>query len=186
MNPDTPVPRYLLNWKTGVGKTVAALAIARRFVEAYRSLPVRPVDQPTVFVVGFTRAVFQAEMLRRPELGFVSRADAEALARLDLLAARQPDDPHVVRQYVGLLASLRRRLTDRKRGGYFQFFGYKEFANRLFVVTRKGAAAGFNVLSLYSAKLEPDEEEVPDFVARIRRARGGPARPAQPGSPRPD
>jgi len=149
MSPHTPYQRLLLNWDTGSGKTLAALAAAVKFVQDFRRRPApsrRP--HPTVTVVGFTRAVVVSELIRRPELGFVSRSELNELGRLAALAARAGLGTTEARRYSGFLGSLRRRLVDPERGGFFQFFGYREFANRLFLSTPLGIAKGFQVDSL--------------------------------------
>ena len=151
-NPDTPFTRLLLNWQTGTGKTIGAITIAQEYVRQYRArITVPPGDRPTVFVVGFTKTIIQAEMLRHPEFGFVSPEEAVELRRLHALAEASggPATPES-RHYSGFVGVLKRRITDRTRGGYYQFAGYKEFANRLLVVTRAGAARGFSVAGLYS------------------------------------
>jgi hypothetical protein len=184
-NPDTPFTRLLLNWQTGAGKTIGAITIAQEYVRQYRSrITVPPKDRPTVFVVGFTKTIIQAEMLRHPEFGFVSPEEAVELRRLHALseASGGPATPES-RHYSSYVGVLKRRITDRARGGYYQFAGYKEFANRLFVVTRAGAARGFSVAGLYTrggpargARDDEDEddeddeagdEEEPTFLERI-------------------
>lgn len=167
-SPDTPYTRLLLNWQTGTGKTIGMLSIAQEYVRLYRAQStVPPASRPTVFVIGFTKSIILAEMLRHPEFGFVSPAEAVELQRLHVLAeasggAATPDFRH----YSSLVGVFKRRITDRTRGGYYQFYGYKEFANRLFVDTRKGRARGFSVANLYAhakpARRQADEEELDD------------------------
>jgi hypothetical protein len=157
-NPDTPYTRLLLNWQTGTGKTIGAIAIAQEYIRQYRArVTVRPADRPTVFVVGFTKTIIQAEMLRHPEFGFVSPEEVVELRRLRVLAETRHAAPATPesRHYGGYVGVLKRRITDRTRGGYYQFYGYKEFANRLFTVTRRGAARGFTVAGLYARERKP-------------------------------
>lgn len=178
MSPDSPVERLVINWQTGQGKSIAAITIALEYVRQYRSrVTVAPADRPTVFVVGFTKAIFQAEMLRHPEFGFVSREEAAELRRLRALAEASggPASPES-RQHAGLAGVFKRRITDRARGGYFQFYGYKEFANRLFTVTRRGAAKKFTVEGLYARPEVADDGSggaaaaEPTFLDRIEAA----------------
>jgi hypothetical protein len=179
-NPDTPFTRLLLNWQTGTGKTIGAISIAQEFVRQYRSrITVLPGDRPTVFIVGFTKSIIQAEMLRHSEFGFVSPEEVVELRRLHALAeASGGSATPEARHHSGFVGVLRRRITDRTRGGYYQFAGYKEFANRLFAVTRRGAARGFSVAEMYSrgpARRGPEEDEEdneradeePSFLERI-------------------
>ena len=151
-NPDTPYERLLINWQTGTGKTIGALAIAQEFVRQFRSrAAVPPSARPTVFVIGFTRTIIQAELLNHPEFGFVAPAEVAELQRLRARTEEAGGDAGTPegRALAAYVAVLKRRFTDRARGGYYQFYGYKEFGNRLFTVTRRGAAAGFSVQGLY-------------------------------------
>ena len=151
-NPDTPYPRLLLNWQTGTGKTIGALAIAQEFVRQFRSrVGVAPPARPSVFVIGFTRTIIQAELLNHPEFGFVAPAEVAELQRLRGRTEEAGGDAATPegRALAAYVAVLKRRFTDRARGGYYQFYGYKEFGNRLFAVTRRGAAKGFSVQGLY-------------------------------------
>jgi len=161
----------LLNWQTGTGKTIGAISVAQEYVRQYRArITVPPPGRPTVFVLGFTKTIILAEMLRHPELGFVAPNEVTELRRLHLLAeasgsSASPESRH----YSSYAGVLKRRITDRARGGYYQFYGYKEFANRLFVATRRGAAKGFSVAELYSrspaaktGRQGPDDEDAAD------------------------
>jgi hypothetical protein len=73
----------------------------------------------------------------------------EELRRLRSVAGAMGPASGEARQLSGYTGILRRRITDRGRGGYYQFYGYKEFANRLFVVTRAGLERGFDIQALY-------------------------------------
>ena len=163
-SPDTPFTRLLLNWQTGTGKTIGAISIAQEYVRQYRSrVAVPPPERPTVFIIGFTKTIIQAEMLRHPEFGFVSADEVSELWRLHLLAETSGSSASPeARHYSGFIGILNQRITDRTRGGYYRFYGYKEFANRLFSVTRRGAARGFSVAALYcqtTARHQAEKEE---------------------------
>lgn len=174
--PDTPYGRLILNWQTGTGKTIAIIAIALRHVAEYRERAgTPPADRPTVFIVGFTRKIIQKEMLSHPEFGFASRAEIAETERLRRLGDQAGPQSLEARQYGAHLGGLRRRITDRARGGYFQFMGYREFAGRLVRVTRKGAAAGLTLQKVFGQPEAGDAGgagETPggEAVARIARA----------------
>ena len=153
-NPDTPTPRLVLNWQTGTGKSIGAIGIGQEFVAHFKKqINIRPANRPTVFIIGFTKSIIQAEMLRHPEFGFVSAQEIQEMKRLRASAeasgnATTPESRH----YGGFVGVLKRRITDRSRGGYYRFYGYKEFANRLFLITRRGGARNFSIQSLYARK----------------------------------
>ena len=166
-NPDTPYPRLLINWQTGTGKSIAAIAIAQEFVRQFRRRAATgEAEALTVFVISFTaRDTIQEDMLRYPEFGFVSRAEADSLTRGRAAAAAAGPASEVARRLATATGALRRRITDRARGGYYQFYGYKEFANQIFAVTPRGAAAKFDVASLVAG----DGDEA-TFGDRLRAA----------------
>jgi len=177
MNPSTPYSRLLLNWQTGTGKSIAVINIARFFIDQYRKAgDLSPSDRPTVFVIGFTRAIIQTEMLRRPELGFVSYGEVAEIYKLRELAQRSGSHKSTEsRNLNGFIGMLKRRFTDRSRGGYFQFYGYKEFASRLFLTTTKGKDKGFDPLCLfaqdgYDEATPKKSGGVSDFVRKIAEA----------------
>jgi hypothetical protein len=151
-SPDTGYLRLLLKWQTGTGKSIAAICLAVEYVRQFRARASLGGEGPTplVFVLSFTpRETIQEDMLIHPEFGFTSIAEVGELRRLRALANEAGAGSEEARRLSSLLGSFRRRLTDRARGGYFQFYGYKEFANRLFSITRRGLAAGFDVQTLY-------------------------------------
>lgn len=171
-NPNTPYSRLLLNWQTGTGKSIAAIAIARQFMNHYMNFI---ENAPWIFVVGFTRAIIQTEMLRRPELGFVSYKEVAELHRLLHIAKQSGSTTSVESRHLnGFVSTLKRRLTDRNRGGFFQFYGYKEFASKLFNITSKGEEKNFDVLSLFHRSDEAEdtlnENDISQFVQKISEA----------------
>ena len=165
VNPHTPYTRLLADWRTGSGKSLLILAIATEFVRQFRSRAAVGERVPQVFIVSFTaRETVMEELLRHPEFGIVSRAEAAELRRLRIAAANSlGTGSSEIRMLSGYLSVLRRRVTDRGRGGAYQFYGYKEFANRLIAVTAQGAARKFDVLELYSRSSA-------DFGVRLRDA----------------
>jgi hypothetical protein len=147
-NPATPYSRVLVKWQTGTGKSIAAIAMAAEYIRVFRQVARTSGGAvvPRVFVISFTaRETIQEDMLRHPELGFVSAAEAEELRRARAAAAAAGPASTEARHLAGYLGGLRRRITDIARGGYYQFYGYKEFAARLFGATPAGIAAGFDV-----------------------------------------
>ena len=185
MSPDTEFERLLINWQTGTGKSIGAAAIGHGFAAQYRAKAALGGRGPTVFVISFlARETIQEEMLRHPEFGFSTAREVEELRALRAAALAGGSASAAARQLSNTLGVLRRRTTDRDRGGYYRFYGYKEFANQLFEVTPLGAARGFDVLTLYAvssaaeaAGPEPEEGPGPEggpgpseFERRLRAA----------------
>jgi hypothetical protein len=150
-NPDTEFTRVLIKWQTGTGKSIAAIGISQEFIKQFRLRASLGEKPPTVFIISFTaRETIQEDMLKYPEFGFVSQSEVSELQQLRISAAAMGSASEEARQLSNFMGSLRRRITDRSRGGYFQFYGYKEFANRLFIVTPAGLKNGFDIQVLYS------------------------------------
>jgi len=82
--------------------------------------------------------------------GFISHTEVETLRNMRILASRSGSNSDEVQQLSVYLGNLRRRITDYSRGGYYQFYGYKEFANRVFRVTKKVNRKTSMLHSLYT------------------------------------
>jgi hypothetical protein len=146
-NPNTPYSRILVNWQTGAGKTLGMLAMSQEYAHHFRSqVHLPPDERPTVFIISFSKDTIQSEMLSFPELGFVT---AQEIVQLEKAKARAASGAYDTQRLNVLLGTYKRRITNRLMGGYYQFYGYKEFANRIFVVTPKGVAAGFDPSVLF-------------------------------------
>lgn len=133
MSPSTPVKRMYVKYGTGVGKTGLSIAIAREFVDIYqKNRDIDPAYEiPTIGIIGFTKNIFRRELLKWPEFGYVTRDELDRQNKLAFLA--ETGTVGDVENYNEFMTSLRRRLTNKRRRGFFDFFGYREFANRVIV-----------------------------------------------------
>jgi hypothetical protein len=148
VNPNTTYSRILLNWQTGSGKTIGALSIAQKFVENFkRRKNLNIMDQPTVFVIGFTQNIIQEAMLKHPS--FVSPKEILAIELLKKTYNKNPTAENM-KEYMQYISSIKRRFTNKKKGGYYNFIGYREFSNRLFTITDKGILHNFSIQNLYN------------------------------------
>lgn len=126
-SPNTPYNRLLAKWATGQGKTPFALMVAMEFIQRFVSKGVGKV-----FILGFNENIFKKELLKFPEFGFISRGEIEELAKLTTKSkGGNAKDIVAWQEYVSLI---KRRITSGKGNGLFQFYGYKAFVNRLFVL----------------------------------------------------
>lgn len=129
-NPNTPYTRLLLKWETGVGKTIGALRIAMEYIRIYNDLSENIEYTGSVFIIGFTEDIFKRELLSFPQFGFVNEKE---LRQLHFLRDKgMSGDKTAEEQYKDLYSRLKRRLTSRKKNGFFRFYGYKELSNKLF------------------------------------------------------
>ncbi len=143
MNINTPYTKLHLAHGTGLGKTLAALAISIDFIRAYKQIyknkntsekDYRTLDEttPTVYILGFAGAkkAFINELLLHPSLGYISEAELEEynIKRANKASGTQ----HAIEEYKSMHRMLKKRLTAKKLGGFFKFAGYEKFINQLF------------------------------------------------------
>lgn len=126
MNPNTPFTRLLIKDEPGTGKTISSLVIAKNFIDVYSRLYHAVGNTklvPSVVIIGFTRKIFQNELLRKPELGMISQAELDYLKSLHIGS----------NEYIQFRNKLKRRLGKKESEGFYKFYGYKEFFNQMFV-----------------------------------------------------
>lgn len=135
INPHTPYKRLLMKWETGTGKTIGALSVAMNFIDYYRNeKDIGHVEIGSVFIIGFADRVFKSELLRFPEFGFLSREERNKLDKLKRLASsgNQAD----ISKYYDTITKIKKRFSNRKNNGFFKFYGYRAFVNRIFKVSK--------------------------------------------------
>ena len=130
LNPHTEYKRLHLKWSTGSGKTIGGLAVAMNFINQFkmeRELGSQEIG--SVFIIGYAKRQFQADLLKYPEFGFISYDERAKLHKLRKLAQSGAlYDADKLREF-GVM--LKKRFTNRKFNGFFQFYGYKEFVTRI-------------------------------------------------------
>ncbi|MHB2027931.1 MAG: DEAD/DEAH box helicase [Acidimicrobiales bacterium] len=149
LNPNTPYKRLYLCHGTGTGKTIAAIFIATTFIKEYTALlndrlshaglvMRRKIESesPNVFVLGFkgTKTAFKNELLKHTEFGFINYEEKAELNKRKLLAERSniKEDIQHWKEYESML---KKRIHIKIKGGFYRFYGYDEFINKLFVFT---------------------------------------------------
>ena len=159
-NPNTPYERIGVNWQTGGGKSFAIIDISLRFLRQFKSRTAPIQTTPNIIIMAKSRALHEdltRHMLMYPELGFIAPEELVAIKRLEQAALEAGRGSSTFRHYAGNKGALRRRITDKTRGtGYYQFYGYKEFAGKLFTVTKKGAEQGVSIRELYTVASKGD------------------------------
>lgn len=146
INPNTPYKRLFVMHQTGTGKTLVAISIAQAFIKVFaeiyklaaisagtsmRSYAEIDKTTPSVFIFGFTKSNIIREILKFPEFGFITIQERDELDKLQKLAnAGMPAD---VKRYKEFYGNLKRRITNKRTGGFYKFFGYQELVNRLFI-----------------------------------------------------
>lgn len=114
INPWSPYTRVINKAGVGVGKTLMALLAAKEFVNEDRN----------VIVISYQQERFMEEIITRPELGFVTKAEVVEFERL--LRLSRSGTPEALKTFRDYRTKLRRRNKS------ITFYGYGEFTNRIF------------------------------------------------------
>ena len=127
MNPRSEFRSVMLVHMTGTGKTITALSTATEYVKQYQPNVERP-SVSSIVVLGFTKDIFKKELLSHPEFMFVNMDEAKSLKHLE---KHMHDSAAVEEKYQIYRKRYNRRLLKREVRGIYQFYGYRQFANRV-------------------------------------------------------
>lgn len=150
LSPDTHNKSLHLLHMAGSGKTLSAIAIAKTYLDLFQHLynaalsklsvkkvnyrVLQDIDRatPSIFILGFggPKAAFIRDLMRYPEFGFITIAEKIELAKLAKQAAVGSEAD--ITAWKDFYSMIKRRITNKSRGGFFKFYGYDEFVNRLF------------------------------------------------------
>ena len=148
----------IVTHNTGTGKTFLAVGAAHPFANIYRQLYANLAiklqlgrrsyaelekSTPNIVVLGFggTKNAFMRELLKYPDFGFITVEEKDELAKRQKNAdSGNADD---VKHATDYYTFLRKRITSKHKGGFWKFYGYGEFANKLFT-----ADAGVNLIDI--------------------------------------
>lgn len=127
MNPRSDLRSLLLIHMTGTGKTITALATATEYVNQYEpNSDYQSVK--SVVVLGFTKDIFKKELLARSEFEFVNPDEAKDLQKLEEYST---ESPHLAEEFANTKKKFHRRLFKKEVKGIYQFYGYRQFTNRI-------------------------------------------------------
>ena len=112
--------RCFLKHAPGSGKTLSSLYTAKQNYELYKLL-----GKGRIIIVGFQKKVFMDEILRNPELGFITVNEYETLKNYE----KNIINTHTEEIYKKYLNFLKKKIQS---DGYILFFGYQELYNNLF------------------------------------------------------
>jgi len=153
INPNTPNQRCLLQWQVGTGKSKAIGAIAHNFIKQYKVRATLGEASPQVFVVSFTQEIIQNELIKDPYFGFATVSEIIEWNALKIAANKAGPGTEAMQTFSAYMGNLRRRITNKVRGGYYVFYGYKTFSTRLFIPTAEGEKVKFNILEYTDNKV---------------------------------
>ena len=148
INPFTNYRRALLFYSTGSGKTLAAYLVSKNFIEQFKIIRENNalnknlnLHIPNVKILGFTKDNIKLEFLRYPELGFISEDEKKYLETLKNKFGS--DSNEFIYERTKYLA----RLSNKNYGGYFNFHGYQEIVNKLFIF--KNESVDYKILNIH-------------------------------------
>ena len=153
-NPNTNYKRLLLYHSTGTGKTLAILTIGEMYIGYFKKMR----QHPQVTIIGFTEDTIVKEIMKFPELGYITKSEQELLEKLRVSKLEKDQ----LRRR-GLKSVIKRRITDKSRGGYYKFYGYQKFANDLFIITPKGLQNKISHNNIYDNE-EQFSQKVNEYV----------------------
>jgi len=132
-NYNTDNSKLFLIHGTGTGKTLTSLSTMYEYVKGYRDKS-KHIDVNNIIIVGFTKNIFKKSLLFLPEFGFLTKAEIDHYKQIEA----QSKSMYI--KDLTYLSELKtrysKRLVNRKRGGIFKFYGYRELFIKLFDMTK--------------------------------------------------
>jgi hypothetical protein len=131
MNPHTNVERLLVKWEPGMGKTYGAISIALRFIEQFKLESISGTKTSrNIFIIGFSEHIFKEQLLKYPELGFITKEEMEQFNKTKFLVR----DGHLEekKKLAEMRTMFNKRFHSRIGNGFFHFIGYKALVNSIF------------------------------------------------------
>lgn len=151
-NPSTRQPRMLLKFGPGVGKTLTSLQVALPFIKIFNIINQKLDRTYNVNIIGFTKNIYKSEFLKFPELNIITYDELHRLNSLKAMAVTASDATREKLRdtYRKLKTKIVRRITDTANGGLYDFIGFKELYNNLFVGGLPKEAKEDNLIQLYN------------------------------------
>lgn len=153
MNMYGPGQRLYVKHSPGTGKTLLALSLAREILRASKIMSdMGELKIGKVIIIGFNiKPIFYRELLRFPEFGFITRSEIEKYNQLRQTADRGGQAE--LENLKDFRSMIIRRFYKKKYGGFFNFYGYKEFVNRLFMTNLSTEKEEINLKNLNNTQI---------------------------------
>lgn len=125
----------LVKHDTGLGKTFSSVSTAFQYIEIYKKLYISDRNSykyPYIHVISFTRENFYNELIFNPKFGYITYKELDLLYKY-----RQEYENNKTTlnksNYDNFYVSIKKRVTDKNNDGFFNFYGYGELFNKLFI-----------------------------------------------------
>lgn len=133
LKPETKYRRLLLEWDPGMGKTIASCLIANEFIKLYEKQNILDEEEiGSVFILGFTEEIFKRDLISYPIFGYINDEELKKLKELRILA--RDENQLDIDNLQDFINNIKKRLSDRSSRGFYKFYGYKAFVNRIFML----------------------------------------------------
>lgn len=126
-NPHTKFNTLYLVHGTGTGKTITSLSAIYEYIKFSKKSNMSDLNH--VIIIGFTKNIFKRELLTYPEFGFLTKEEIQEYMYTEEQAKKEY--PDAIKYLNELKIKYSRRLFNRKIGGVFKFYGYKELLMKL-------------------------------------------------------
>jgi hypothetical protein len=130
-NPNTPIQRMLIKWEAGMGKTYGSVGVALEFIPYFKKMETETF-QPSVFIIGFSEMTFKNQLLRFPELKFITETELKYVNKLKQLISKGRHSEKT--KLKEIMMRVKKRFNNRNNNGFFKFIGYRALVNRLFMI----------------------------------------------------
>ena len=125
--------RYLIGDFTVSHNSIASILIGLEFINYYKKAQESGALQlGSVWVVGFTESIYKDDLMKFPELGFITMEEQMQISKLRELANH--GNATDIDRLNDMQNMIKRRFGNRQGNGFFKFIGYKALLNRLFLV----------------------------------------------------
>jgi hypothetical protein len=130
-------PIVLLKWPPGIGKTIGSIYPAVKFLQSqyndniYNKELGKTIQEGWVTVIGFTSHTFRKDLMKYPELGFITREELAEFAQIQQNILRDvPNAEEKRREFISMIS---RRFNNMQTPiGRFRFYGYKSLLSLIF------------------------------------------------------
>ena len=125
----------LVKHDTGLGKTFTSLSTAHKFIDIYSKLynsNIENYNHPYINIIGFTKDNFYNELLSNPNFNYISYSEINILSDYKKMYDKNKTilNKNI---YDNFYNSIKKRITNKINGGFFNFYGYGELFNKLIV-----------------------------------------------------
>ena len=151
-NPESDKDSILLIHGTGTGKTITSLSVATEYQKQFKEHKYMTGHEAydgigNIAIIGFTKEIFKGELIRHKEFNFITQKELKEIGTLNRILNKTDA---IEERILYILNRASRRITNRRQGGIYTFYGYRQLFLR--VVNQEDLTKRIDKLSLKSNK----------------------------------